>query len=350
MRKFLSILLVFLALYILLFPRAMLGELTFSANWVQDVSLRSSGVSSAGEQSTVQHPFVLGDLFGYIDVDGNLSLADKIVYGIAIGPRGFFNYSRVPGHLVFQTPDGRVSETMEVRSYPVFMDERLFFVSTNRAGLAEWDLNGSLIWELEFTSLITCMDSNEENLLVGLIDGRIIIIGKEGNILFQKDFPGSRINAVYGGSLSAKGFAVVHGLDPQIVTIFQVENETFSVQLEVPLKENFRRARLSRFLYNGTYIMIEGQNRLILIDALDGTIFDTDLAGTIESFTEIPGLEVVCVLSRDGDFSEIVFLSAPDIELNRVNFTAADTFLDSSEMYLLTGADQFLMRTDLKIQ
>ena len=197
MRKFLPILLVFLALYLLLFPRAMTGELTFSATWVRDVSLGASGASSSGEQST--HPFVLGNLFGYIGVDGNLLFADKIEYGISIGRQGFFNYSRIPGHLVFQNPDGRVSQTLETRSYPVFMNERLFLVSTNRAGLAEWDVNGNLMWEREFTSLITCMDSNEENLLIGLIDGRIIIIGREGNILFQKDFPGSRINAVYGG-------------------------------------------------------------------------------------------------------------------------------------------------------
>ena len=218
-----SLLFFLFALYLVAFPKTLRPELILRPVFSIDIEGEEGGGEFDSELSAV--PFELEDTFGYVTEVGDLLHMERKLYGVAIDSDGFINYSSVSDNLVFHDVSGRVVDTFEVRGYPVFHDGRFFILSTNRSEISEMGDSGRVLWKNEYSSIITDFDSKNGRLAIALLDGRVLIIDAAGDVINSMNLQGSRIRAVYGCELSADGYrlAVIHGLDPQILSVFDYD-------------------------------------------------------------------------------------------------------------------------------
>jgi hypothetical protein len=137
-------------------------------------------------------------------------------------------------------PAGR----FESRGYPLVSGGRILVLDSINNTLEERDLTGNLLWRRNVASLLTSLSAGPDWVLAGLIDGRCLVIDKEGKDHFWYQPGGSRIEAIYGSALSHQGntMAVLSGLDPQRVIILDQRESGFRPLDHLEVEENYRRS------------------------------------------------------------------------------------------------------------
>jgi hypothetical protein len=234
--------------YIPLSPERRHREITLDRVWsIDPVAAANSPTASRSSENgdTTMVPFRIADGFGYVAADGSHSYFGEVSFDVTIARTGFVNYSSLGTNLVVQAPDGTVIASLPTRGYPMFLGDRLFVVATNRSRIEEWTVDGDLVWTRDFAALVTSFDANGSSLIVGLLDGTVLLVDGDGNARFQKRFSGSRVEVIYGCTVSVDGtfLAVIHGLDPQWLTVMGYREGQYEVIETVELANEFRRNR-----------------------------------------------------------------------------------------------------------
>jgi len=308
MKKVLLLAVIAAIIYIPLFAPRMEGELTLTRAWAF-----TPKEQAAVRDDTSAIPYRTATILGYASADGKNLYSEPILYDATLGKAGFVNYASLGSDLVVQRPDGRVDAGLSTRGYPEIVDERLFVFATNRSRIEEWTFDGEPIWSRDYSALITSFDARGAYLIVGLLDGGFQVIGEKGDVLYGDRLNDSRVAVIYGCTVSEDGrlFAIVHGIDPQQLSIYQRTDEGYRLAASYSMAEQFRRNRLLIIAPDENTVFVEGVDRLweyrvqkdvTLSIPLAGELADSGVVGEMMWFasTGADGHGAIAITSASG--------------------------------------------------
>jgi hypothetical protein len=347
-RVFLVALLV-IVLYFILFPYPLGREIVAVPVWAVTVPPVASASAPAGSPSA---PFRLGDLFGFAAGDGSFLHVEKVLYQVALSRRYFINYSRLGTDWIVQDEQGRRVLSFSGYGYPILSDDggRLFIVKSDLSGLIEMDRNGDPVWSRDFPAMMTSLSLQKERVLVGLLNGSLLVLDGKGAPVFENAPGGSRIPAIFGAALSPDGttLASISGIDPQYFTVLKRDGSSYSGLARTVPGTDFRREARMQFSPDSRYLLIEGKNAPGLFDPESRQLSWSDLRGPLVGVS-FPGKGKYAVFaSREGAVVHLQILSPFTFPILRETFSAQQFFLGDIDGQILLGLDGRLLRIDLE--
>lgn len=354
MKRTLLLALFFTVVYILVFSSPLKKQPAFAPQWIQNLT-NPSKVAGLTSNETVG--FRIGDVFGYVTPEGAMKYLDTAQFNVAMSEGRFINYSSVSKNLVEKDSSGRITLTVASRGYPILMAGRFFVIDTDRMAISELDSQGAVLWNREFGSLVTSMEANSSSVVVGLLNGSLVVLNKRGDKTFSYTPGGSRIPVVYGCAISADGqyIAVVSGLDPQKFILLQRDASGYRPRRVVDLNRELRQQVLIHFFPNIPYVYVESSG------AVDYFALRGEASGVVQVDGRVAGMAagsgpLIYAVSekapasdgngpRSGNAQLIVFTPPGEI-MTRSDFPAARLFLKAEGQAVYLGAGMELMRFD----
>ncbi len=295
-----SFVVIILIIYFIIFGRVLPVEISIVPEWSANLDTISF---SKPDPDSDPEPFRLGSRFGYIYSDGRISYLENLMYGVAIDGNGFINYSSQNDLLVVRDREGSFLNTISTPGYPFFSGGRRFIVFYDNSRISEIDEMGNLLWEKSFGSLITSVYGTQDYLFAGTVDGEFQILDGSGNTLFEYESRKSRINVIYGGSVSDNGevLLILSGIDPQVVSLWVKEGDTYKVESRWAVDEEVRRQAALGFSEDGLYAFVEGENSFMIIDLKRKRLKSLELTGRLQTIN-FPGEDqLLYILGKDRD-------------------------------------------------
>lgn len=235
-------------LFIIFFPKTYAPEPYFTGSWETAIRSNYDEVPEHKLQEIV--PFRSGSHFGYITSHGEIVYTEPIFYNVTFSEEYFINYAAVTENLLVKDISGKIIQAISTTGYPTVMNNRLFVIDKDRCGMSEWDIQGNIIWERRFSSIITAFDCNEEHVIVGFLNGEIMLLDRETKEVFRDIPTGSRIRVIYGLALAPgeEFFAVMMGIDPQRLVIYRRGETGYRPHYSEIPGGNYRRETFIQFL------------------------------------------------------------------------------------------------------
>lgn len=354
MKRALLFALFFTIVYILVFAAPLKKQPVFTPQWVQNLTDPSK---TAGPQSNETVGFRIGDVFGYVTPEGAIKYLDTAQFNVAMSGARFINYSSVSKNLVVKDNSGRITMTVASRGYPIFMAGRFFTIDTDRMAISELDNQGNVLWSRDFGSLITSIEANSTNTVVGLLSGSVVVLDKRGDVTYSYSPGGSRIAAIYGCAISSDGtyIAVVSGLEPQRFVLLHRDASGYRPRRIVDLKHELRRQVLLHFYPKIPYVYVESSG------AVDYFALGGSASGAVKVDGQVAGMAagsgpLIYAVSeksssstgsdpRVGSAQLTVFTPSGEI-MTRSSFPAGQLFLKAEGDAVYLGSDTRIARFD----
>ena len=322
--------------------------------WV--VALPADGAAAAGGPSSGRAPsstpFQLGGRFGYVRPDGAVTYVGTTLYQVALSTSGFINFTRLGTDWILQDSAGRPVSGFSGSGYPLLSPDgsRLFMVKTDLSGLRECDRGGETLWDRDFPTLVTCLSVQGDRVLVGLLDGSLHALNRQGSPVFDYAPAGSRVPVMVGCAVSPDGShaAAVSGIDPQYLTVLARRDTGFTPDWKTPLPDQFRREVRVNFSGDARLLLVEGLGRAGLVDVGHRGLRWIAVQGALAGAAFPDGGRGVALLSRDGATARLVIEPSSGAAVCREQFPARDVFVGSIDGQLLLGLDGRLLRIDLE--
>lgn len=260
-------------------------------SYVQKWALKIENPSNAAAPQEGWIPFVLKDSFGYVSPGGDAFFSQPIQKGVEIGERSFCSYNKSGEELVIRNPFRDYMYPVDAQGYPFYKNGIYFILSVDSTGFLAVSENGKRLFSRRFSSLITSVDSGGDYVGVGLLNGTSHLFDLEGNSLGQTEAVDSRIDVIYGLAISPDGkmLALVHGIDPQIVSLYRINPQGMSRVHSETLRDSIRSQVILAFAEDSSQLIVESVDGVELLSTmepyarelieLDGQLIDYQYAG-----------------------------------------------------------------------
>ncbi len=337
-------------LYILIFPARLGRELVPVPHWKTEVAEPSASAVPGADRETA-FPFRLRDRFGYLDPAGRLAYADTVLFDVALDSGRFVNFSRILQTVATHDSGGRLLDAFPAAGYPVLRSGRLLQLTSDRSGLSEWDSGGGMLWRRSFSTVITDLRVTREAVLVGLLEGRLLLLDRQGRVTLDFAPGGSRIQAVYGCAVSPDGerIGILSGLDPQRLVLLERRQENWKPVYQESLAGEFRRRSFIDFSRDGGYLLWEGKGALEILDTESFVRQNVDYEGSLLSAVAGDRSGTAAVLtSENPGMLGFRLLSFPDTPYFRVRFPGSSVFIRNDSGAYFLGVDDRVVRFDLE--
>ncbi|MCK5673119.1 MAG: PQQ-binding-like beta-propeller repeat protein [Spirochaetales bacterium] len=303
------IILIFLG-YFFIFGRQLDPEISFIPLRVENLE---ADKISAGEVKDRFVDFRLNGKFGYLNKNGEVLYSENLLYGVAIDDNGFINYSRQNEMLVIKDKEGRFLNTIELSGYPFFSTNRRFIVSYDSNGLSEIREDGSIVWSKTFSSSISSVSVTDSLVFIGTVDGRVQLLEPEGNVLFSYDTKSSRINVVYGGSVSTDGehLVTITGIDPQLLSLWNKSGNEYLTGAAWSMSTELRRHAVTGFSDDGLYAYVEAKEELLIIELKNKKQYSIPMSGRLQNIYFHGNSRLIYILGLDS-ISPYLMISETD--------------------------------------
>ena len=339
------------ALYPFVFPQPGGREGFFRPVWARPVS---GAPAPAGVQGVAADPdsqrvswFRAGHQFGFARLDGELLYTGDLLFGVALSETGFISFPRVGENFIFQDPRGRLLYVAPGYGYPVLDagGDRLYSISTDLTEFKRLDHEGEALWSAGFFSPITALSLHLEECAVGLLDGTLKLIDREGRIAQEYAPEGSRLPVILGTALSEGHLAVLSGIDPQRLSILERRNGTFVAAAAFNTGSDLRREARLAFTEDGRFLTFELEGGLGLLELKGMQKAELKLAGRLQAVADGPD-GLLAVAARGGAGSSLVLLRPLSSPLYSRPLGQAQVFLRFVGRRLLVGLPGRLLRVD----
>ncbi len=342
--------LLFIVCYFLLFPYPLGRESVARPRWAAPVS--PSSFSSPAEEGRPSWQFQLGRLFGYVQDEGSVSYVGTILYRVALSATGFVNYTRLGTDWILQDRSGQRLTSFSGSGYPLLGPEgsRIFNVKSDLSGIIEMDHSGAALWERDFGALMTTLSVQGDALVVGLLNGSLLLINRQGSPVFEYSPGGSRIPVILGSAAAPDGslIAAVSGIDPQYLTVLRREGSRFAPLATLGLSSDYRREVRIGFSPDSRYLYFEGRQGVGLYDPAGQNLHWVSLRGRLDA-AAFPGHgRLVALASREDGRAQIVIEPPAGAAVYREEFPAEELYLGDIDGQLLLGRDGELLRIDIE--
>jgi len=345
--KTIIIILVFFT-YVINFGRPLNKEITYSPVWVNNLDTSENEKS---DPDSVIYPFHLDGTLGYISDIGKIVYSEDLLYGAVIDDKGFINYSRQNKVLVVKGIKGQFQNTIDQPGYPFFSGNRRFVISYDNNSVSEINLNGDILWEKTYGSSLSSVSARGSRVFTSTTDGFIQILDKSGESLFFEQIKSSRINVVYGGSVSGDGgyMVTITGIDPQLISIWKYSENNYHIENSWSLSSELRRHCLTGFSIDNSYAYIEAEQEFFIIDIKRMRLYSMPFSGRIQyiNFQGESGLVQILGRNKDG-----YYLIIMEKDLNKLFYTslkANDSSLNIYTNKLLLGIDHKIIAYNMEV-
>ena len=175
--------LLFIVFYFALFPYPLGREAVARPRWA--VAVPASTDTPSSRPGLPSWPFQLGSRFGYVQADGSVPFAGTALYRVALSATAFVSYTRLGTDWILQDSSGQRLASFSGSGYPLLGPDgnRIFNVKTDLSGIIELDKSGGTLWERDFPALMTTISLQGDSLVVGLLNGSLLLINRQGSPL-----------------------------------------------------------------------------------------------------------------------------------------------------------------------
>ena len=292
-----------LLLYILLTARSIPIETILVPRWISSlesnfpVFLGDSRESEPGELI----PFHMGDRFGYISEDGKFSVNQILKNYISLADNYWAEYEMLPSSIQVMDPlNNNVMTISKASGYPLFLDKNVFIIGKEQNTLSALGDDGEELWSYDFPAPITCIDAADGYILVGTLDGAVILLNSRGAAAFPPFEPGgSRLSVILGCAIShdATRLAVISGIDEQRFLILEQSGDTYKVIYHEFLPNGYRRPVHICFTDNDSKVTFERDGGLGIYDINSRNSVSLNLEGKIEVIDDSGGNKYLYVIT-----------------------------------------------------
>ena len=343
-------------LYFALFPYPLGREIVARPVWsvtLPDPSAPQPSTPPAPDSpKAAAAPFQLGDLFGYAGANGDILYAEKTLFRVALSQAGFVNYTRLGTNWILQNVRGARVLSFSGYGYPLLSEDggRIFIVKSDLSGLIEVDRAGDVIWSRDFPAILTTVSVPGDYLLVGLLNGTLLLLNGRGSPVYEHVMGGSRLPVILGATVSADGalMASVSGIAPQILTVLRRQATGFAEVAKEVLASDFRREVRLSFSPDSRYLLVEGERAAGIFDPAAERLAWLPLPGGLADVSFPGGGRLTAVVARNGTLVELQILRPFTAPILKETFTAQQLFLGTVEGDLLLGLDGRLLRIGLE--
>lgn len=337
---------ILLFLYLLLFPHPGGRETLVRPIWAAELV---PGVPPPVKEELPIWAFRAGDIFGYADLQGNLHFLGRSLPNLSLSDLGFINYGRVPDHVVFMNPRGEFQFSIKSYGYPLLESsgQVLYSINTDRSGLKRIDSEGEILWSKSFPTLLTTIAPVAEQCLIGLMDGRALLLDAEGDVMYQYSPQDSRIPVLLGAAVSQdqNQIALISGIDPQTLVVIQRRAEEFVQDFRQTLDSDFRREVQMRFSPDARFLFYEVQGGLSVLDTRKTTSRRLSTNGVLESMDSSSEF-TAATFRLEGGSRLLIFRPLDSLLLSR-QLSAERVYVRVMGSALILGIEGMLLRADL---
>jgi putative pyrroloquinoline-quinone-binding quinoprotein len=325
--------------YFLIFGQILRPEISFTPQWINNLE---SVVNDPDMKDNNFIGFNLNGKFGYINNSGKILFSDNILFGIAIDKLGFISYSRQNNVLVLKDREGMFIDTIETAGYPYFTDDRRFIINYDISGMSEIDVEGSILWKYNFGSSISSVSASESLVFIGTADGRFRLIDLTGEVVFSKDTKESRINIVYGGSISSNNEIIltVTGIEPQLLALWNKSGNEYQIDSSWSLNSDLRRNAVTGFSDDNLYAYLETDEELVLIELKNNNLISIPVTGRVQHL-DFPGDSLLLyVLGQDERGYYMIISETDGNVLYRSRLSGNNVMLNNDIDKIILGIDK----------
>ena len=338
---------ILMAVYYFLFPRGTGKELVIVPRAYTSLSsAEATGLSPSDDVFSVKS----GSTAAYFSDDFRLAAR----YGsarMAVDDQWLV----LPGEtgLDLLDPDGRLRARLPGNAVPVARNGALYLYRTDQGRLSRIDpANGAVLWSRDLLSVVTVLDYAAGRTLVGLLDGRCLVIDQSGEVVLRYRPGGSRVEAIYGGALSDDGtaLALVAGLDPQRFVLLEERKNGFRPVSHHDTGTDFRRYLPVGFVNKGERVLYEGENSVVAVDTEEYGLTRLDLKGRPVSWRDDSLTGSLSLLGRQESRTVLRILSRSDLTLMESPLPEDTSSLRMSEDNLMLVGEQFFAVLGLEVR
>jgi hypothetical protein len=341
-------------IYVFLAAQPIPVETILTSRWL--TSLESNYPVYLGDADTADPgeliPVQLGTRFGYVGADGRFSINRPLKGYISLSPENWAEYEAAPESIEIFNPQGEPVLTIEKsRAYPLFLDKRIFLISSEQNSLSALDKTGEILWTYDFAAPLTCIDAAAGFVLTGSLDGSVELLDAGGRLAFSPFEPGgSRLSVILGCSISKDGsrIAVISGIDDQRFLLLERFGETYKVIYHEFLTDGFRRAVHVAFIDNDNRVAFEREGGIGIYDINSRTGIKLPLEGKIIAFDENGSGRIFFIItSQSEEEKRLVAVRFPGTVMLEAAFKSKTAFLGRQGPRLYVGGGMTLAAFEL---
>ena len=336
-------------LYFLFFPYPAGRELVARPVWAEPLPALGSTTGSA--PTTPVAPFQLDAVFGFVSGNGSVSYIGSTPYRVALSESGFVSFSRLSTDWILRDVTGARVTSFSGSGYPLLSPEgsRFFNVKTDLSGITELDRSGEVVWSRDFPAMMTSAAIRGDAVVVGLLDGTLLLLNRQGSPVFT-DPPGpARIPVIMGAAVANDGslIASLGGIDPQYLSVLRRRGSGFQPVARQAVASDFRREVRIAFSPDARFLVFEAKDGADIFDPAAPRLSAVGLRGALAGIA-FPGAgRYAAVAGEDGTHADLAIVSPSGVPLVHESFSAARLFLGSVDGQLLLAWDGMLARIDV---
>lgn len=296
-------------------------------------------------------PFRVEESFGFVHADRSLLQSSPIEWNIALGENTYCNYTKQGTNLVIRDPIRDYLYPLSVEGYPVVRGGDYFVLSQDLTGVSAFSAAGEFLFSKEFSSIITSLDAGENTVGIGLLNGSVELFDKDGSYQTTIRPETSRINVVYGTALSSASqkAAIVHGIDPQFLSLYQFDGTSFQLLSQIEISEPRRSQAKIAFSENGDFLFCETATEVQVMSTEDPIEnFSLPLSGTLVDFKFSPELNSIYILEEEQEAAVLSIYSAEGRRYSKEKFSGKPQWISRAEGNLYIGTGSLLRKVSIE--
>jgi hypothetical protein len=262
------------------------------------------------------------------------------------------NYTRLGTDWILQDTAGRRLSSFSGDGYPLLSPDgsRVFNVKTDLSGIIELDRSGSALWERDFPALMTTLSLQGDSLVVGLLNGSLVLMNGQGSPIAEYAPAGSRIPVILGSAVAPDGslIAAVSGIGPQVFTVLRRQGSGFTPLATLALPSDYRREIRMGFSPDSRYLYLEGPEGAGIYDPSGQSVRWVSLRGALAGAAFARHGRYAALAASAGGRARLVIEPPDGIAVSHEEFSARELFLGSLDDGILLGWDGLLMRIDVE--
>jgi hypothetical protein len=287
-----------------------------------------------------------------VDPSGRFAINRVKQGNVSLSKDMWAEYENQPETIEIRDPQSRRLLTIEKGGgYPLFLDGRIYLISSEQTALSQLDGEGKIRWTRDFASPLTAIDAAQGMVLTGALDGTVELLDGEGALVFPPFEPGgSRYAVILGCRISRDGtkLAIVSGLDPQRFLLLERSGDSYNPIYHEFLSGGFRREVHLAFIDHDRRVVFEREGGLGIYTVatrsslrlpLDGEVYALDGSGE-------DGL-LFLITAEDLRKKNLVAIRLPGTRILDAPFTSETAFLGRRGPRLFIGGGNTLAAFEL---
>lgn len=294
-------------------------------------------------------PFKMGQRLGYFTKDGDILLTESFPYQATVSSNKWATYTQSAKDTTFYSSDRTELGVINLTGFPFFTDSGEYVTKPGGMAFSRLNEDGSVAWSYEYTSPITTFSDSAAGCTAGYADGRIILFGTDGNIIFTTKPGGSDYDIIYGAAVSESGecTACISGLNSQRFVLYKTNANQTKIVFHEYLDGNLREPTFIKFSNFRNRVFANEKNGLLIVDTDQLTSTHIPIEGKILDIRELENTNLFAILTRNEQSFIVYLFEGESAMLGSFSFDASFAFIRTDADSLYVGRDTEITKLEI---